>query len=193
MVITEAAAGRAFLLTLRRDPTLGPLVRSLRVTPTAYRGGLFDDLVADDIIRFCTLLTSLDTAIGAFGPLADGRASLASFPPTLRHFRVAMTAYEAQQDENDEQETQETDDEDDGDASMASAPPPVLARLGELPAATSSLIFDQLDWIQSLDMAAAPSTSFPLAFLRDVEFSLVTNSASSPDFRTRPRWPQLTI
>ena len=94
IILSKPTSGKLLLATLRAEPSLGDYVRTLKALPLAYRSpsttgtpSAFDDLIADDIIRLCPLLTSLELPIGPFGKVADGRAPTATFPESLKHYK----------------------------------------------------------------------------------------------------------
>ncbi|KAL8292411.1 hypothetical protein RQP46_001023 [Phenoliferia psychrophenolica] len=173
IVLTKPAAGKSLLAALRAEPSLGAFVRTLEAKGQAYSAaGTFDDLVADDIIRLCPLLSSLDLPVGPFGKMADGRAPSPVFPSSLKHYKVSMTLHEQNQD---------SDDEGDHDDTADGVAPPVLARLSELPKKLESLNIEEL-WSTSLNQPGEPLIAFPLSYLSNVE--LVKNQTlSSSIFR----------
>ncbi|KAK4699449.1 hypothetical protein P7C70_g6811, partial [Phenoliferia sp. Uapishka_3] len=186
VLIRTANSGRSFLRILTGDATLGRHVRSLEVLASAYDGAQFNDLLVDEVIRRCPLLVRLDLPFGPFAPLGDGRSPMASFPPTLKHFRVSMSSHESEIDSEDD----ESNDSDGsgGGGGGGGAVPAILGRLADLPDSVESLTFEQIHSAAFLK-DSTPTTPFPLTHLHDVEFvRLAPPSVANRSLRRLKLW-----
>ena len=156
------------------------MVRSLTITETAYSSpSTFCDLTTDDLVRRCSQLVHYEPAVSSFAPLADGRTPAASYPRSLRHFRLARTLLEVgfDLDDDDEESSDSGSAQEDGD----SIPVPIQ-RLKDLP--TNHMRSLKIDHLidRSFERAEMPSAAFPLQSLKRLE--LVYTSISS----TMLRW-----
>lgn len=121
----------------------------------------FSDLSLDDIIRACPGLQLLDSPVATFAPLRDGRAPMASYPRTLRHFRLASTLTEGGED---------SDSDDEYGSSSDSGMPTTFKVLEELPSDLKSLKLERSRAFDGSDRSA----DFPLRSLQSLEVTFTS-------------------
>ncbi|KAI5477635.1 hypothetical protein MNV49_006021 [Pseudohyphozyma bogoriensis] len=171
--LTSGKQGRKLLGVLRKDPSLGAHVRSLKITDAAFNHGATPLLVheVDAIVLLTPNLLSLDSAVGG----AVGGA-VAVFPANLKWFRFALTA----QDDEDDESVVDSDDSDE-DANTAESDstdvPSPLKRFNHLPTTTTSVLFES-SYSQLFMRSKAPADSFPLT-LSSLDFVQMNSMSPS--------------